>query len=148
MEIHEEVEPLSTVHFAKTTPPAARDNSETLLPDVTQWLTRSQTAEGEIIKGGVRIEFADGQRDATVHISFCPPFSNTPKISAENLDSENLEIHVAASFPFGVWLILHPAPVVLMASFIAAALIVYKHKANMDRLRSGTENVFTFGRRP
>lgn len=50
----------------------------------------------------------------------------------------------AASFPFGVWLIMHPAPAVLLASFIAAGLIVYKHKANLDRLRAGTENVFRF----
>lgn len=51
----------------------------------------------------------------------------------------------AASFPFGVWLIAHPAPVVLTASLIAAAIIVYKHKDNIGRLRSGTENVFIFG---
>ena len=50
----------------------------------------------------------------------------------------------AASFPFGVWLIMHPAPAVLVAAFIAAGLIVYKHKANLDRLRAGTENVFSF----
>ena len=53
----------------------------------------------------------------------------------------------AVSFPFGVWLITHPTAPVLIASVIAAALIVYKHKANLDRLRAGTENVFTFGKK-
>ena len=52
----------------------------------------------------------------------------------------------AASFPFGVWLIMHPTAPVLLASVIAAVLIVYKHKANLERLRAGAENVFTFGK--
>ena len=56
-------------------------------------------------------------------------------------------ILAAASFPFGVWLIMHPAPPVLLASLVAALLIVYKHKTNIERLRAGTENVFTFGKR-
>ena len=51
----------------------------------------------------------------------------------------------AASFPFGVWLIMHPPAPVLLAAFIAAVLIVYKHKANLERLRAGTESVFRFG---
>jgi acyl phosphate:glycerol-3-phosphate acyltransferase len=54
-------------------------------------------------------------------------------------------ILAAASFPFGVWLIMHPAPPVLLAALIAALLIIYKHKANVERLRAGTENVFSFG---
>jgi len=56
-------------------------------------------------------------------------------------------ILAAASFPFGVWLIMHPAPPVLLAALIAALLIIYKHKANVERLRAGTENVFTFGKK-
>jgi len=56
-------------------------------------------------------------------------------------------ILAAASFPFGVWLIMHPDPPVLLAALIAALLIVYKHKANLDRLRAGTENVFVFGKK-
>lgn len=51
----------------------------------------------------------------------------------------------AVSFPFGVWLIMHPSAPVLLASLIAAVLIVYKHKANIERLRAGTESVFRFG---
>jgi glycerol-3-phosphate acyltransferase PlsY len=56
-------------------------------------------------------------------------------------------IVAAASFPFGVWLIMHPESPVLLAALIAALLIIYKHKANIDRLRMGTENVFTFGKK-
>ena len=52
----------------------------------------------------------------------------------------------AASFPFGVWLIMHPTLPVMLAALIAGALIVYKHAANLDRLRHGTESVFRFGK--
>lgn len=53
----------------------------------------------------------------------------------------------AATFPFGVWMILHPDASVLIASFVAGGFIVYRHKSNLQRLREGTENVFRW-RRP
>jgi acyl phosphate:glycerol-3-phosphate acyltransferase len=56
-------------------------------------------------------------------------------------------ILAAATFPLGVWIILHPPAVVLLASLIAGAFIVYRHKANIERLHAGTENVFSRRRR-
>ena len=53
-------------------------------------------------------------------------------------------ILAAATFPLGVWIILHPPPAVFLASLIAGVFIVYRHKSNIERLRSGTENVFTW----
>jgi acyl phosphate:glycerol-3-phosphate acyltransferase len=53
----------------------------------------------------------------------------------------------AATFPFGVWMILHPEWQITVAAFIAGGFIVYRHKANMERLRAGTENVFSWSRR-
>src|SRR5215467_10756106 len=53
----------------------------------------------------------------------------------------------AATFPFAVWLILHPAPPIVIAALIAGAFIVYRHKENIRRLHAGTEHVFTFGSR-
>jgi glycerol-3-phosphate acyltransferase PlsY len=50
----------------------------------------------------------------------------------------------AAMFPLGVWLILHPPAPVFLASLIAGAFIVYRHKSNVDRLRAGRENVFAW----
>jgi len=55
-------------------------------------------------------------------------------------------ILAAATFPFGVWIILHPPIHVTIAAFIAGAFIVYRHKSNWSRLRAGTENVFSWGR--
>jgi glycerol-3-phosphate acyltransferase PlsY len=48
----------------------------------------------------------------------------------------------AATFPLGVWLILHPPLEVLAASIIAGGFIVYRHKSNLERIHTGTENVF------
>jgi glycerol-3-phosphate acyltransferase PlsY len=54
-------------------------------------------------------------------------------------------IVAAGSLPFAVWMILHPPPAVLLASIAAAAFIIYRHKANIGRIRAGNENVFKFG---
>lgn len=51
----------------------------------------------------------------------------------------------AALFPLAVWLLYHPAWPVLAASVFCGALIVWRHAANIERLRAGTENVFRFG---
>ncbi len=54
-------------------------------------------------------------------------------------------IVAAGTFPLAVWLILHPPASELLAAVVAAAFIVYRHKANIARIRAGTEYVFTFG---
>ena len=51
-------------------------------------------------------------------------------------------ILAAATFPLGVWLIDHPTPNVVVAAVIAAAIVIYRHKENMQRMRSGKEPVF------
>ena len=56
-------------------------------------------------------------------------------------------ILAAATFPFGVWMILHPSIYIFLASLIAGAFIVIRHKANIGRLRAGTENVFSWKRK-
>jgi acyl phosphate:glycerol-3-phosphate acyltransferase len=57
-------------------------------------------------------------------------------------------IAAAVLFPVAVWQIMHPAPPILMASMVAALLIVVRHRGNIERLVAGTENVFSFrGRR-
>jgi glycerol-3-phosphate acyltransferase PlsY len=56
-------------------------------------------------------------------------------------------IVAAGTFPLGVWLILHPPAPVLIASLIAGAFIVYRHKSNIERLRAGTENRFQWFKR-
>lgn len=50
----------------------------------------------------------------------------------------------AAVFPVIYWTMYHPAEPILIASILSAVLIVYRHHANISRLLSGTENVFSF----
>jgi glycerol-3-phosphate acyltransferase PlsY len=51
----------------------------------------------------------------------------------------------AGSLPLAVWMIEHPPGVVLAASVAAAVFIIYRHRANIVRIRAGNENVFKFG---
>ncbi len=53
-------------------------------------------------------------------------------------------IVATGTFPFAVWLILHPPAVEVAAAAVAGAFIVYRHKANIARIRAGNEYVFTF----
>lgn len=71
------------------------DDSQTL------WLSRHVTEAGEEIEGWVRVHFALGQRETTVHVSFCPPLGSTPELETEDLEGVGLEIRIAATFPFG-----------------------------------------------
>jgi acyl phosphate:glycerol-3-phosphate acyltransferase len=50
----------------------------------------------------------------------------------------------AGSLPLGVYLIEHPPAPVLAAALIAGVFVIYRHAANIQRLRSGTESVFRF----
>ena len=56
-------------------------------------------------------------------------------------------ILAAGFFPLGVFMIQHPAWPVFLASLIAGAFIVYRHKSNIERLRAGTENRFQWKKR-
>ena len=53
-------------------------------------------------------------------------------------------IAAAGSLPLAVYLIDHPPGAILAASLVAAVFIVYRHAANIRRVRAGTEHVFRF----
>jgi glycerol-3-phosphate acyltransferase PlsY len=52
-------------------------------------------------------------------------------------------ILAAAMFPIFFWIIYRPPAVLLVASIFCGLLIIYRHKGNIERLRSGKENVFS-----
>jgi acyl phosphate:glycerol-3-phosphate acyltransferase len=54
-------------------------------------------------------------------------------------------IVAAAVFPLGVWLIQKPPLVAVISAAVAAALIIYRHRSNLERLYHGTEPTFRFG---
>ena len=53
----------------------------------------------------------------------------------------------AGLFPLAVWMIDHPGTPLVAAAAAGGVFIIWRHKANMERLRAGTENVFTFGKK-
>ena len=53
----------------------------------------------------------------------------------------------AGTFPLAVWMIAHPHPSILGSAIVSGMFIVWRHKANLERLRAGNENVFSFGAR-
>jgi glycerol-3-phosphate acyltransferase PlsY len=54
-------------------------------------------------------------------------------------------IVAAGSLPLAAWLIEHPPSSVILATLVAAGFLIYRHRANIGRIRLGTENVFRFG---
>jgi len=56
-------------------------------------------------------------------------------------------IVAAGSFPLAVFLMQHPEWPLLAAAAVAGTFVVWRHRANLARLRAGTENVFTFRKR-
>jgi glycerol-3-phosphate acyltransferase PlsY len=53
----------------------------------------------------------------------------------------------AILYPFACLIILHPEWPVLAAALAASALILWRHKGNIARIRAGNENILSFGRR-
>lgn len=54
-------------------------------------------------------------------------------------------IIMAATLPLAIWLIVHPPLPPIIAAIMAGAFIIYKHSSNIEKLRSGTEHVFSLG---
>ncbi len=54
-------------------------------------------------------------------------------------------IVAAGLFPFAVYLLMHPHWAILASALFSAAFIVWRHRANIERIRAGNENVFRFG---
>jgi glycerol-3-phosphate acyltransferase PlsY len=50
----------------------------------------------------------------------------------------------AGMFPLAVWLLEQPPLPLLAASIACSALILYRHRSNIERIRSGAEHVFQF----
>jgi acyl phosphate:glycerol-3-phosphate acyltransferase len=51
----------------------------------------------------------------------------------------------AATVPLAAWLVQQASIYVVIAAAIGGSFIIYKHRSNIQRLRAGTENVFTLG---
>lgn len=92
----------------RSSPPAAiQPASEWAFQDppqenVTQQLTRIEEPNGtERLQGWLRTAFAAGQRLASVHVAFCPPFSHGPDAHLKQLAGPEVRIKKVQVFPFG-----------------------------------------------
>jgi glycerol-3-phosphate acyltransferase PlsY len=54
-------------------------------------------------------------------------------------------IVAAGALPLATWLIEHPPSIVILATLVAAGFVIYRHRENIERIRTGTESVFRFG---
>jgi glycerol-3-phosphate acyltransferase PlsY len=56
-------------------------------------------------------------------------------------------ILAAGTFPLAVWLLMQPPLSLVGASIVSAAFIIYRHRANIARIRAGEESVLSLGSR-
>ena len=78
--------------------------AETLPPeDVTQQMVRRRQADGtQALSGSLRIDFASGERTATAHLAFCPPFDRTPEFSAAAMAGPGAQVRSVQVLAYGV----------------------------------------------
>jgi hypothetical protein len=70
--------------------------------EVTQQFARCRTSDGgELMTGWLRVPFAASQRNATVHLAFCPPFARTPRVSVEQMEGPVARIKMVQLLPYG-----------------------------------------------
>jgi hypothetical protein len=95
--------PSSLVPLSPLAPLAPDAESEVYPEEVTQQLTRLQTAAGaDELSGWLRTTFTIGQRTGNIHVAFCPPFAVTPELQVEQLDGPDARIKTAQLLPYGV----------------------------------------------
>jgi len=81
--------PMARTHIGVRNP---SDESERVL----QRLERVRSAEGlEMVRGTLLAEFASGQRQTSLYVSFCPPFELLPQVEANVLDDAETEVKLA-----------------------------------------------------
>jgi hypothetical protein len=64
-------------------------------------LTRFSDAAGrDVVEGTAVARFAAGQRTASIHLSFCPPFERTPDIACGAAGDVAAEVKVVQSLAY------------------------------------------------
>ena len=71
--------------------------------DVVQQLVRSRSAAGaDRLQGWLRTDFEPSERNATLHVAFCPPFDETPKLTVRQVSGPASRIKPMQLMPYGV----------------------------------------------
>jgi hypothetical protein len=75
--------PATTIRRGGRCPSSPASGSVRAAEQILQQLTRSRTADGcQVIHGTLVAEFVPGERTATLHVAFCPPFERLPQVEA------------------------------------------------------------------
>jgi hypothetical protein len=84
-------------------PPVPRHPFHHVADDVVvQRQIRSRAADGtETLRGWLRAAVAPGQRSASVHVAFCPPFPRTPRVLVEQREGPPTRIKTVQVLPHG-----------------------------------------------
>lgn len=103
--VEPKAEPIATVDLVEQAcreEALADDDEEGLAPDVTQKLTRTRDANGaETISALVRISFPAGEPQQVVHLAFCPPLEQVPRIELEQLAGPEIDLRTTVAQVFG-----------------------------------------------
>jgi hypothetical protein len=71
--------------------------------EIIQQSTRSRCGDGtDRLAGWLQISLATGERNATAHVGFCPPFSAVPKISLRQMSGPAGRVRAVQILPHGV----------------------------------------------
>jgi hypothetical protein len=78
------------------------DESETELPSgLVQQLTRIREEGRESIHAVLLAEIPAGDRQAAIHVAFCPPLDQKPVLTAHALDCDDAEVRITQAETFG-----------------------------------------------
>jgi hypothetical protein len=67
----------------------------------SHWQKRVIVDGGEMIEGEASVEFQPGQKEALLHLSFCPPLTVAPEVHGEDALGGDIEIRTEAVHTFG-----------------------------------------------
>jgi hypothetical protein len=95
---------------------------------VLQRLTRSRTAHGDVIHGLLVAELAPGERVATLHVAFCPPFEQLPRVEATAADNPECDVKVAQTLHQGARLEVRLAHISDAARAVTVEILATEHR--------------------
>lgn len=68
-----------------------------------QWMTRQLLPKGvDQIEGAIRVTFAAGQRAASVHVPFSPPFADVPRVECDTIGDEPVRWKLSVVYAYGM----------------------------------------------
>jgi hypothetical protein len=77
------------------------ENPEDDAGTVHEWRRVTDADEGVVCEGTYRVDFEPGQREAAIHLAFCPAFPGQPLLEAEDATGAGLEARVGVVYPHG-----------------------------------------------